>query len=357
MSQFTKLYMRPNIDNGGNVPAAGNMYECPDIIFTGTRPLSNYETELISARNYSTIWLDNLFLNKDNYIYVRGMNGNQSANATNSVALYYAESSIIQWPSKWQYNKIGTDLGPDQKGHIVDVKPNNIGVVDRPFVWRNVPKPSSDHYCLIAQFNDDQDSNPFPSVCTCLDMANLISNNLQWGWLNEKVSAYYKDEHVEFSYQTVLDIPVDIQEQERQYILSLDPTDSIKNCDGCQVSLMCSHDDFSDREIIINKTPVVNQNGWMASCQCTLEPGFSGLLSVYLYNPKGKTIPAGGGLPLKISYVTSKEELRAENALHLYNRELTDRICKQMDLKGVDKDSLAIVPLGGESGIIKRRRT
>lgn len=347
MSQFTKLYMRPNLGNQGSTPATGALCGCPDIWVAGDSPILDYRTSLITPDSYARATSNSLVYNKDNYIYVRGKNGNESANATNNVTLYYAEASVIQWPSNWQNNKIGTDQGPDKKGMISNVKPNEIGVADRPFVWNRVPlQPSNSHYCLIAQFNDDHNSNPFPSIYTCLDMAKLVQDNLQWGWRN--VTVCDNKENVEFSYQTSLDVPVDIHEPERKYLLYLQPTDELV---GCQISFKGSQPDSQGKMIEMKKT-TVSQGGIFHGCDCILKPGFSSMISVYLYNPDKKPIPAGASLPFISYYVATIAELKAGNALHLYNRELTDLICKQMDLKGVANDQ-AIVPLGGYSGIIK----
>jgi hypothetical protein len=347
MTQFKKLYMRPNLENQGSTPVTGGLCGCPDIWVAGDTPIVDYNTSLITPNSYAMGTPNSLVYKKDNYIYVRGKNGNESANVTNNVTLYYADASLIQWPSKWQNNKIGTDQGPDHKGQIVNVKPNEIGVADRPFVWIDVPpQPSNSHYCLIAQFNDDNNSNPFPSVFTCLDMAKLVSNNIQWGWRN--VTVCDNHENVEFSYKTNLDVPIDIQEPERRYLLYLQPGADLV---GFQISFMGSQPDSQGNKIEMKKSRV-EQGGQILGCECILKRGFTSMISVYLYNPDHKPIPTGASLPFTPNYFPSKAELKSGNALHLYNRELTGLICKQMNLKNVNNDQ-AIVALGGYRGIIK----
>ena len=138
MSDFNKLYMRPNLLSSGQVPASGPLSASPDIWVAGDKPVPDYKTSLAEAASYLADCATNLVQNKDNYIYVRAKNGG-AANASNNVTLYWADGAVIQWPSRWLNNIIGTDLDPSAKGNITNLAPGAVGVADRPFVWRQLP--------------------------------------------------------------------------------------------------------------------------------------------------------------------------------------------------------------------------
>lgn len=346
MSKFEKLYMRPNLDNQGTVPATDPLCWSPDIWVAGDTPISNYEKVLSSEKSYAVHTGKSLVYNKDNYIYVRGKNGSEIL-ATNNVTLYWAEASVIQWPSKWQQNKIGTDQGPNDKGSISNIKPNKIGVADRPFFWPSVRQPSDSHYCLIAQFNDDHNSNPFPKVDTCLDMAKLVQKNLQWGWRN--VTVCDNHENVVFSYQASLNVDATISEKEKSYLLYLKPNADLV---GYQVSFQCSQNDANGKKIEMKKTKV-EQGGQILGCECVLKRGFTSTISAYLYNDNGTPMPYGASFPFIARALVSVADLEAGNALDLQDRKFNSLISEQMKLSAFDNDSEAYVLLGGYSGIIK----
>src|ERR1700742_302326 len=72
---FNGVYMRPNLSNGGQVPAAGPYCTCPDIWPSGPTPVPNFQTALATSSSYNSNPPDQITLYMDNYIYVRGYNG------------------------------------------------------------------------------------------------------------------------------------------------------------------------------------------------------------------------------------------------------------------------------------------
>jgi len=139
---FQGIYMRPNLSNGGAVPAAGPFCTCPDIWPAGTQPVPNFQTALATSQSYGSNPPDQITMNMDNYIYVRGLNG-ATANQTVTVALYYVPSGVIQWPSQWQNNVIKTDQG-NTTANIANLAPGAVGVADQTFLWSNVQPPPSE---------------------------------------------------------------------------------------------------------------------------------------------------------------------------------------------------------------------
>src|SRR5438045_350801 len=181
---FNGVYLRPNISNGGVIPAVGPVCTSPDIWIAGTQAVGNFQSALATAASYQTESSSNISLGNDNYIYARAMNGTSLAQSR-SVQLYYAPSAIIQWPGQWQNNVIKTDQG-NTMANIANLAAGQVGVADQTFLWPNVQPPpaGSDHYCLLAQLNDANNDNPFPPISSQLDLAALIANNLGWGCRN-----------------------------------------------------------------------------------------------------------------------------------------------------------------------------
>lgn len=303
-STFNGTYLRPNLSNAGTVPAQGPYSTCPDIYPAGTTPVAHFQTALATTQSYQTDPPDQITLGYDNYIYVRGLNG-ASTNRTNTVQLYYAPNAIIQWPGQWQNNTIQTDQGNTQ-ANITNLAPGQIGVADQTFLWKDVqPPPSgSNHYCLFAQFNDANNSNPFPAVYTQLDMATLISTNLGWGWRNVAlVSAALPT----WQYEMGLTIPQNVPTT-ANYFVYVTPT----GFTGWQVAFNCSQLDVNGKAIILPQQTIL-QNGALMGVTCSLAPGFNAIVTIYMFQGHAASNP-GATIPLGCSYQTASPS-EAEEAV------------------------------------------
>lgn len=344
MGQFKNLFMRPNLLNSGTIPAKSPLSDCPDIWISGDKPVLDYKTSLITDESYKKESRELLVINKDNYIYVRGKNGDEKDRHA-FVSLFYADGAVIQWPSMWVDNQLKTDLN-EKEGKILELPSNSIGVVERPFVWKKVaPYKGTCHYCLIAQFNDENNSNPLPDVRCSIDMAQMVSNNLRFGWRNI-TNSIVKD--VVMSYNTNLVVPVDIADESRTYLLFLDVFNIPK---GCMVSFECSQPDADGLRIGMDPFEVTG-DGQIVGCKRRLEPGFSGLITVYLHNPKNLPIPPNAKLTFEADYYASMNELIKHNAMHLLDTSYTERIFNHLRLNDNSVDA-AILRLGAYSGTFK----
>lgn len=305
-SQFNGTYMRPNSSNSGTVPASGPYSASPDIWFAGSTPITNYQQVLATDSSYASASNNNIYSGQTNLIYVRGRNG-ATVNKTNTVQLYYAPSGIINSPSQWQNNVIKTDLGQTQ-GNIINLAPNTVGVCDATFVWTNVtpPPPGSDHYCLFAQFNDANNSNPFPSVDTALDMGSLIMNNLGWGWRNTSMISATPT----WQYTVPLDIPVDYPTT-NTYSVLISPTGYV----GWDAEFYASRNDSVGNPIKLGRTKVTQDGILLGVANAILEPGFQTLMTVNMYSPNGSAPPAGARVPMSVNYAASTPQARKE-AVH-----------------------------------------
>lgn len=317
-STFNGTYLRPNSGSDGSVPAPGPYCSSPDIWLAGTTPIANYQTALATAQSYASSSSNNIYSGQNNIIYIRGRNG-ASATKTNNVTLYYSPSGVIQQPSKWQNNIITTDQGA-RTGNINNLSPGAIGVCDATFLWQTPPPPppGSDHYCLFAQFNDANNSNPFPSVETALDMGSLIMNNLGWGWRN--TSMIQAD--AQFSYSEPLTIPIDYPSTQAYSIL-ISPVGFV----GWDAEFYCSQTDAKGNQIALARTTVTQDGIMLGVNNAILEPGFTGQMTVNMYSPNGQPATPGATVPLSCNYVAqAPSELREAVARGLVDWEFMHRL-------------------------------
>lgn len=292
--EFNGTYLRPNPNNTGTVPAGGPYSASPDIWFAGSNPVNDYQKALATDSSYATSSSNNIYSGQTNIIYVRGKNGS-TANKTNTVQLYYAGSGIINSPSQWQNNVIKTDTGGDH-GNIVNLEPGQIGVCDATFVWTNVPPPpsGSDHYCVFAQFNDAQNSNPFPSIYTAVDMGALIMNNLGWGWRNTSMIAATST----WQYTVPLVIPADYPTT-YTYSIFISPTGYV----GWDAEFYSSRPDSKGNPILLKRTKVTQDGILLGVGSAVLDPGYQSLITVNMYNPNGQAPTPGASVPISVNYV------------------------------------------------------
>lgn len=290
---FNGTYLRPNLANGGTVPATGALCSSPDIWISGTTPI--YPASLITPSSYQNASANNIALGDTNFIYVRGLNGSTTTRS-NTVQLYYAPSAIIQWPGQWQNNVILTDQG-NTSTNIVNLAPGAVGVAQETFQWANVqpPAPGSDHYCLFAQLNDAANSNPFPNPGSQVDMAALITNNLGWGWRN---TVEVPGNLATFQYTMGFSIPTGMATG--LYNVYATP----KGFHGWSVSFVCSQVDTTGKVISIPET-VISQDGQLSGVTCTLEGGFSSTVTVSMFQNGAAAALPGDTITLGSSFQTS----------------------------------------------------
>lgn len=303
---FNGTYMRPNSGNAGTVPSSGPYSASPDIWLAGTTAVPNYQTALATAASYATQSSSNIYSGQTNLLYVRGKNGG-TVIKTNTVTLYCAPSGVINSPSQWQNNIIQTDLG-QRNGNITNLAPGSVGVCDSMFTWTNVlpPPPGSDHYCLFAQINDANNSNPFPNVETAFDMGSLIMNNLGWGWRNTSMIAATPT----WQYTEPMNIPIEYPTT-NTYNIFVAPVGYV----GWTVEFYSSRADVNGHPIMLKKTVVTQDGVLLGVTNAVLDPGFQSLMTVNMYSPNNQPPAAGASVPLSVTYVASaKRDL--QEAVH-----------------------------------------
>ncbi|MBK8256445.1 MAG: hypothetical protein IPK82_27725 [Polyangiaceae bacterium] len=335
-STFNGIYLRPNPSNTGSVPSLSPYSSSPDIWLAGQDAVPNFQTALATDSSYATQSSSNITQGQTNLLYVRGKNGS-TASKTVNVTLYYAPSGVIQSPSQWQNNVLRTDNGQMQ-GNITNLTAGSIGVADATWIWLNPPPPppGSDHYCLFAQFNDANNSNPFPNVETALDMGALIMNNLGWGWRNTSMIG----SPATWSLTEPLSIPINYPTTQA-YSIFITPTGYV----GWDAEFFASRADTNGNPIKLVRSKV-NQDGQMMGVNnVVLEPGWTGLMTVNMYSPDGRKVTPGASVPLSCNFMAQpKTGLFEAISRGLVDAEFMRRVRRA--IPGFDVTPTAWIPQG-----------
>ncbi len=335
--EVSKLYLRPNPDSDGSIPSAGPHYCCPDIWPAGTQAIANYQTVLAGndpMYGYRQESPNGVTLNVDNYIYVRAKNG-ATTTQTKFVRMYYAESAIIQWPAEWVGNALYTDDKSDQNN--LSAPAGAVAVAERPFYWPRVPPPQSgNHYCLFAQINDNDNSNPFPDVTSPLDLGKFIQNNLGWGQRNvQPVDTTTPT----WQYAQPLTIAQNIPKQYK-YTVYAQATGYI----GWSVAFSCSQTDDTGQQIALATTRI-QQDGAIHGVDALLSPGFASMLTLYMYNTDGTPAATGANVDVGVTYTPDGSEIDAAISAGAVDWKLSHGLARQRAGR-FDLTPQPVVPIG-----------
>ena len=344
------IYLRPNLSSEGTVPASSPLSASPDIWIAGTQPVANFLTALATPNSYAQQSPGTITQGTPKYIYVRGRNGAAVSSST-KVLLYGVPCASIQWPSEWAKYGIPTDrdhpdgTNPHYDSSIVNLASSSIGVTADTFVWSNPQPPTggSDHYCFITWMNNA--GNPFPDVFSQLDMAALITNNLQFGWRNVSMQSGRSPTR---QMASQLIIPSDVTAGSREY--SLQVTYMGVPTTGWTLSMSCSQLDSKGNKIAIDNV-AMPALGQFVGVRCTLSPGFSALLTLNLYKNNGPDSQPGASIDITPTYFSDGSPQELQEAL---DRGLVDFAMSHAlhrayaGTEGADIRPRPVVPLGAD---------
>ena len=307
--------MRPNLDSTGTIPVLGSITQCPDIWLAGTKALADPSTILASNESYAQSSSDDVVLNADNYIYLRGKNG-ADIPVSKRLELYYAPCGVINWPSKWVENKLKTGDGSEYV-ELVNVPAGSIAAGSNAFIWKNVTPPpqGSDHYCIFANVNDAQNGHPVPgsSGFGKIDMAELVKNDLCIGWRNVRLI----NNGIDMTFHTSIDID-NTPEAGGIYNLYLKCP---KQFNGTSVAFSANKTDSKGDNIMLNKTTVqAGDVPALYGVQVELNAGFSAEIQINMWF-NGVDVPSGYEITLEAGFITSNEEHQLALDKNLYNPE------------------------------------
>jgi hypothetical protein len=300
MSEYKYIAMRPNLTSPrGVVPSTGCVTCCPDIIPNGTDPITDFKTALATEASFNSNPGKDILIHQQNLIYVRGQNFKNGAE-TGQIYLYYVPCAVINWPSEWANNKlaVNVDSDPSKLIYYASVSASENGQVvvgDKPFLWNaDSPPAGSSHFCLISQVVTPDNLNPIPGQSTPMtyeDMANLVRNNLGFGWRN----VTEVNSGATWTYQTMLTVPDNIGSAESVHIYLACHNMPI----GSDMAFTCSTNEKTSGPISIPRTTITDPNQ-IAGVTVTLQPGFCGSIGV-TYWANGKKAQSGSNIALEAS--------------------------------------------------------
>lgn len=189
---YTGLFLRHFMGQTPGGPSSSSWTASPDIIPNGLTPAD--PATLVSNTGYNTEPPTNVYINQQNYIYVRGLN-NTSAALTDRIWLYYVPSSVVLWPNMWKGDKdssIQVNAQVQNYTVISSAPAGQVVVTNPPFVWTAPTLPSgADHYCLVAFSDNTPITSPPVSPLQNLgtfgtwnDLANFVISNPNMAWRN-----------------------------------------------------------------------------------------------------------------------------------------------------------------------------
>jgi hypothetical protein len=157
----------------GDTPGnnGGSFSSCPDIIFSTAGP-PNYAPPqsadpktFLTAASYGTDYGSTVQVspagNVNNFVYLRALNTNPSANVPLRFWMMYTQSNLALWPQNWRRDsiKVGQNFQNYQDGTlIVSGGPGPYVVTGQPFLWSPTGPASGTHYCVISMVE------PFPNA-------------------------------------------------------------------------------------------------------------------------------------------------------------------------------------------------
>ena len=259
MNEIVKTpYLRPNLENQGEVPPIGEIIFSPDICFAGMHPIADFQKSLKEAENYSRTIEEIAVCEVNNYVYLRCKNGSEKDTSIQA-QLYVVPKNKSIFPEEWiplPIDKCDENEG-DTTNHIPLMKPGEIGVVENPFIWK---KPSSDHftdYCLIARLFSDEFPNSKPQSSSVLKptyMIDFLQDGLLWAQHNISNPVFNPNKSF-LSKDINFNIPVDTSLKNQDCLILIE---SYK-FDKWDIQIQASRTDENSKEIYMERRPVESE--------------------------------------------------------------------------------------------------
>lgn len=184
MTQYDGILLRQNLQDQGVMPRTGGWTACPDIIMAGTQPVQQPTTVFTSTASYATDPTQPVVQNATNYVYLRGMNLNTTAQ-TGTARVFSAKNSLFLYPQQWLQSPLLTSRGANFSD-MGSVAANAIAVTTDPFLWE--PSDISEHTCLVGFISTPEypfESQKPPNAVTSMnDLAAWIGKTGGTGWHN-----------------------------------------------------------------------------------------------------------------------------------------------------------------------------
>ena len=280
MNEIVKTpYMRPNLENQGEVPPTGEVICSPDICFAGMHPIADFQTTLKQTESYSQIIEEVATCEVNNYVYLRCRNGAEKA-VSIQAQLYIVPKTKCIFPEEWI--PLSVDNREEAEGNTTNIiplmQPGEIGVAEAPFIWK---KPSSDNlndYCLMARLFSDEFPNDKPQASSVLKptyMIEFLQDGLLWAQHNISKLEFNPNKPF-WSKDINLNIPTDTSLKNHNCLISIESSKFEK----WDIQIQASRTDEEGKEIYMERRPVESE---FILGHYIMSPGFFTRMSFLLY--------------------------------------------------------------------------
>jgi hypothetical protein len=328
-TQWQDLLVRNSTSDTGQIPAAGQLSDSPDLIPAGTSPAADPTSFLADM---SVDYGQNVDAGEDNYLYARGVNLYPGAES-GTLHLYYAEASLLQWPAQWSPNEI--PLNDGTLGNPVSANANGDDFVTAaPYFWQDVPTPPpNNHYCLIGRMVTESNPNPIPTILEIPDFATYIANNRGMSWRN--INVVQDPDAPTWSTNVAYAQGATTEQLYVQLVCENIPV-------GCAVAFSCGTPGPVP-VINLEQTTITTTPTQVLGITTTIPAGFSSSIT-YSFWSNGKTLPANAKITLMAVYVPP-----AGSDLALQGVDLAEFGIAPEDMHPEHRERLAIGPVTGVS--------
>jgi hypothetical protein len=329
---FNGFYLRNSLACTGLVPSPGPYCLSPDVI-VASEPVADPSQAFSTPQSWQTSYSVEPDSEADNYYYVRGMNG-AAKPVEGSLRLFWMPAQLIPFPTTWQQHELGTT---DKASSLaVAAASEAIGVGDGAFLWESPPALGDGrYYALAAVAEGTKAPGPLPAVGSWLDMGELITQRLNFGFRNSsqvqaEAPSWYRRVHIE--------VPPGITAGE--VTLSVTSEGFVGNTVGLIADLF-----GANREPMMLLPSKIAQDGASSSINVTLEGGQSLGLALQYWNTGAQPSP-GATIVLSADYVVPESELDQAGARALVNPGRSRFLAETGDI-----GPTAFVPLGSATFI------
>lgn len=278
MNEMIKTpYLRPNLENQGEVPPVGELIYSPDICFAGMHPIANFQEVLKQSDSYSQNIEADAVCDVNNYIYLRCKNGSDKA-CSIQAQLYIVPEIQCSHPEAW--TALPVDNRDEGEGNTVNViplmQPGEIGVAEAPFIWKRPSSHNMQAYSLIARLFSDDFPNEKPEVFLApTPMSKLLKDGLLWA--QHDISKLKFNPNEPFLCKDInLNIPTDTLFKQANWLLVI----KSHKFDNWDIQIQSSRTDEEGNDIYMERRAIEPH---FIVGSYVMSPGFFTRLSLFFY--------------------------------------------------------------------------
>jgi len=175
MKPYDKILIRASLDDSGELPRTGDLFDSPDVIPYGTTKVADPVSFFLD--NYDENVNTELKATEKNYIYIRGkdlVRGVQKGD----MYVYYALDSELDSPNLWSKNTLKTSSGKNFLS-VLGQNKGDILVGAEAFEWTVPNPPDGVKYSLVGIVVP---SGTIPDFSGITDFEEFVANNNNVGW-------------------------------------------------------------------------------------------------------------------------------------------------------------------------------